>query len=197
MRAAKLAISLALVGAAPLAAQEPYIPDVYLAPRFEAPADAPARVVVADEREPGERLVVTGRVLDGTAPVAGVSIYVFQTDVNGRYAVDRTGSDAEENPRLNGVMRSDAAGRYEFATVRPGHYDNNPAHIHYIVRARGYKPRLLDLWFEDDPELAARRAAGRPEIPLNFPPRVVAIRPVTRAADGAWRATRDIEMVRE
>ena len=175
----------------------PYIPEAYLAPQFEATADAPSRAVVADEREPGERLIVSGRVLDGDKPVASASIYVFQTDVEGRYALDRTGNDAEENPRLHGAMRSDADGRYEFATVRPGHYGGNPAHVHYVVRAPGYKPRLLDLWFEDDPELAARRSAGRPEIPLNFPRNAVAIRPLTRDAGGTWRATRDIDMLPE
>jgi len=181
----------------PLAAQAPYFPDVYLAAQYEAPANAPARVVVAPAEEPGERLVVTGRVLDGAMPVAGVSIYVFQTDVDGFYARGVTGNDAELNPRLHGAMRSGADGRYEYATIRPGHYDNNAAHVHYIVRARGYKPLLLDLWFEDDPELAARRSAGRPEIPVSFPQNVVAIRPVTRAADGTWHTTRDIDMVRE
>jgi protocatechuate 3,4-dioxygenase beta subunit len=183
--------------AAPLAAQNPYFPEVYLAPQYEAAADAPSHVVVADENEPGERLAVTGRALDGTKPVAGVSIYVFQTDVEGRYSRELTGNDAELNPRLHGAMRSDADGRYEYATVRPGHYDGNPAHVHYLVRAPGYKPLLLDLWFEDDLELAARRNAGRPEIPVNFPPNTVAIRPVTRDADGVWRTTRDIDMVPE
>ena len=64
-------------------AQAPYFPDVYLAPQFEAPIDAPSRVVVAGVDEPGERLIVSGRVLDGGLPAAGVSIYVFQTDVEG------------------------------------------------------------------------------------------------------------------
>jgi protocatechuate 3,4-dioxygenase beta subunit len=196
MRVAPWLGCLALV-AVPLAAQAPYFPEVYLAAQYEASANAPASVVVAAEDEPGERLIVTGRVLDGTRPVAGASIYVFQTDVTGRYALDRTGNDAELYPRLHGAMRSDADGRYEYATIRPGHYDNNAAHVHYIVRARGYKPLLLDLWFDDDPELAARRREGRPEIPVSFPKNVVAIRPVTRDADGTWHATRDIETVRE
>jgi predicted esterase len=175
----------------------PYFPAVYLAPQYEAAANAPSRVVVAGADEPGERLVVSGRALDGTKPVTGVSIYVFQTDVEGRYATDLPSGQGELDPRLHGAMRSDADGRYEFETIRPGHYDGNAAHVHYLVRAAGYKPMLLDLWFEDDPELAARRSAGRPEIPLNFPHDVVAIRPVTRDADGVWRTTRDIQMVPE
>jgi protocatechuate 3,4-dioxygenase beta subunit len=186
-----------VLASAQAAAQVPYFPDVYLAPQYEAPADAPARVVVAGREEPGERLIVTGRVLDGTTPVAGVSIYVFHTDVDGRYALDRTGNDAELYPRLDGAMRSDADGRYEYETIRPGHYDGNAAHVHYIVRAPGYYPRLIDLWFEDDPVLVARRAAGSPEVPPGMPQDAVAIRPTTRGADGVWRVTRDIEMVRE
>lgn len=195
MRIAALIVIQAFVSSE-VGAQAPYFPDVYLAPQFEAPADAPSRVVVAGADEPGERLVVSGRVLDGGRPVAGVSIYVFQTDVEGRYSKVLTGNDAELDPRLRGIMRSDAGGDYEYETIRPGHYDGNPSHVHYLVRAPGYYPLLLDLWFDDDPELLARRQAGRPEIPLSFPKNTVAIRPVTRDAAGVWHTTRDIEMVR-
>jgi protocatechuate 3,4-dioxygenase beta subunit len=193
MRAAVLMVqALALAEAA---AQVPYFPDVYLAPQFEAPANAPSRAIVAGPDEPGERLVVSGRVLDGGRPVSGVSVYVFQADVDGRYSKELTGNEAELDPRLHGAMRTDANGVYEYETIRPGHYDGNAAHVHYLVRAPGYRPLLLDLWFDDDPELLARRRAGKPEIPPNFPRNVVAIRPVTRDSAGVWRATRDIEMV--
>ncbi len=196
MRVAALIVIQALVSVE-AGAQAPYFPDVYLAPQFEASVNAPSHVVVAGADEPGERLVVSGRVLDGSEPVAGVSIYVFQTDIDGRYSKELTGNEAELDPRLHAAMRSDANGVYEYETIRPGHYDGNAAHVHYLVRAPGYHPLLLDLWFDDDPELLARRQAGRPEIPLNFPKDVVAIRPVSRDAAGVWRTTRDIQMVRE
>ena len=194
----RVAVSLVLAAfvSLDLCAQAPYFPDVYLAPQFEAPADAASRVVVAGADEPGERLVVSGRTLDGGRAVAGVSIFVFQTDVEGRYSKVLTGNGAELDPRLYGLMRSDANGGYEYETIRPGHYDGNAAHVHYLVRAPGYYPLLLDLWFDDDPELQSRRQAGRPEIPPSFPKNVVAIRPVTRDAAGVYRTTRDIEMVR-
>jgi protocatechuate 3,4-dioxygenase beta subunit len=195
MRIAALIVAQALVSVE-AGAQIPYFPDVYLAPQFEAPANAPSHVVVAGADEPGERLVVSGRVLDGGAPVADVSIYVFQTDIDGRYSRELIGNEAELDPRLHGAMRSDANGSYEYETIRPGRYDGNAAHVHYLVRAAGYYPLLLDLWFDDDPELLARRQAGRPEIPPTFPKNTVAIRPVTRDAAGVWRTTRDIEMVR-
>jgi protocatechuate 3,4-dioxygenase beta subunit len=195
MRFAAL-IAFVALPAAEAGAQAPYFPDVYLVPKYEAPANALSRVVVAGADEPGERLVVSGRVLDGGRPVRGVSVFVFQTDVDGRYSKELTGNDAELDPRLHGAMRTDADGAYEYETIRPGHYDGNPAHVHYLVRAPGYHPLLLDLWFEDDPELRARREAGKPEIPPSFPKNVVAIRPVARDAAGVWHATRDIEMVR-
>jgi protocatechuate 3,4-dioxygenase beta subunit len=195
MRVAVMIVIQALVSL-DVGAQAPYFPDVYLAPQFEAPADAPSRVVVAGADEPGERLVVSGRVLDGGRPVAGVSIYVFQTDVEGRYSKVLTGNEAELDPRLHGMMRSDINGHYEYETIRPGHYDGNPAHVHYLVRATGYYPMLLDLWFDDDAELESRRQAGRPEVPPSFPKNTVAIRPVTRDVSGVWHTTRDIELVR-
>jgi hypothetical protein len=139
MRVAALIIIQALVSLN-VGAQAPYFPDVYLAPQFEAPVDAPSRVVVAGADEPGERLVVSGRVLDGGRPVGGVSIYVFQTDVEGLYSKVLTGNEAELDPRLHGFIRSDANGGYEYETIRPGHYDGNPAHVHYLVRAPGYYP---------------------------------------------------------
>jgi protocatechuate 3,4-dioxygenase beta subunit len=196
MRVAALIVVQALLSVG-VSAQPPYFPDVYLAPQFEAPANAPSHVVVAGADEPGEKLVVSGRVLDGGRPVAGASVYVFQTDADGRYSKDLTGNEAELDPRLHGAMRSDTNGAYGYETIRPGHYDGNAAHVHYLVRAPGYYPLLLDLWFDDDPELLARRQTGRPEIPPSFPKNVVAIRPVARDAAGVWRTTRDIEMVRE
>jgi protocatechuate 3,4-dioxygenase beta subunit len=201
----RVALSLLLVvlGAVIVSSQEDeLIPAPYLAPQYTAPRDAPASVVMAGANEPGERLVVTGRVLDGAEPIAGASIFVFQTDAAGRYAPDKSGNDTELEPRLHGLLRTDRHGQYRYETIRPGSYDGNAAHVHYVVKAGGYKARLLDLWFEDDPILASRRAAGEPEIPPGIrnsayykaSPDVVAIRPVARDASGVWRATRDIRV---
>ena len=47
-----------------------------------AEKNAPAKIAVTSKEEPGERLIVTGRVLgpDGKTPISGVSLYVYQTD---------------------------------------------------------------------------------------------------------------------
>jgi protocatechuate 3,4-dioxygenase beta subunit len=176
----------------------------YLAPQYTAPPNAPSSAVIAGKDEPGERLIVTGRALDGTRPVAGVSIYAFHADLQGRYAPGLNSPDGELNPRLHGALRTDKQGGYRYETVRPGSYHNNPAHVHYVVIAHGYKPRMLELRFADDPILAARREAGEQDVQpgiLNGPvcrslPDCVVISPVIRDAQGVWHASRDIQMIR-
>jgi protocatechuate 3,4-dioxygenase beta subunit len=199
------AVVFALLAVVASAQDELLVPAVYLAPEYTAPSDAPSSIVVADRDEPGERLIVSGRALYGSTPVGGASIFVFQTDAEGVYAPGLTTPEAELRPRLHGVMRTDSDGRYRYETVRPGSYDGNAAHVHYIVIAAGYKPRLFDLWFQDDPILAARRLAGEPQIPQGMRsneyylagPDFIAIRPVVRDDAGTWHAVRDLDMIAE
>jgi protocatechuate 3,4-dioxygenase beta subunit len=192
MRIASL-LTLLLVTSGSAAAD--LIPAEYVTKKYVAPDDAPSSIVVAGPEEPGERFVVTGRVLDGNRPLARISIYVFHTDADGRYA--RDGVNNDENARLHGAMRSDAEGRYRFETIRPRGYDGEPAHVHYVVIAPGYKPRMFDLWLADDPILEQRRKDGLPELWFESAPGRVAVRPVTRDAKGTWQATRDLEMLRQ
>jgi hypothetical protein len=124
-----------------------------------------------------------------------LSIYVFHADANGLYA--RDGINNDEDARLHGAMRSDAEGRYRFETIRPKGYDGEPAHVHYVVIAPGYKPRIFDLWLADDPILERRRKEGLPELWYEIAPGRVLVSPVTRDANGTWRATRDLEMLRQ
>ena len=182
---------------ATLAQAADLIPDAYLAPRYVAPRHAPSSVVIAGKDEPGERLVVTGRVTDGGKPLAGVSVFAFHTDANGRYTPG-AGRNDDLNARLHGAMRTDAHGRYRFETIRPAPYGKaNPAHIHYIVQADGYKPRMFELWFVCDPAYAERTAMGMKVIPDYHPPGAVEIRPITKDKDGVWHATRDFVLERE
>ena len=191
----RLASLLALLFVTLGSAAADLIPSEYVKEKYVAPDNAPSSIVVAGTEEPGERFVVTGRVLDGNKPLAGISIYVFHTDADGRYA--RDGVNNDDNARLHGAMRSDAEGRYRFETIRPKGYDKEPAHVHYVVIAPGYKPRMFDLWLADDPILVQRRKDGLPELWFESAPGRVAVRPVTRDAKGTWHATRDLEMLRQ
>jgi protocatechuate 3,4-dioxygenase beta subunit len=190
----RLASLLALLFVTLGSAAADLIPSEYVAEKYVAPRNARFSIVVAAPGEPGDRFVVTGRVLDGNKPLAGITIYVFHTDAKGLYA--RDGVNNDENARLHGAMRSDNAGRYRFETIRPKGYDGEPAHVHYVVIAAGYQPRMFDLWLADDPILEQRRKEGLPELWFESAPGRIVVRPVTRDANGTWHATRDLEMLR-
>ena len=130
-----------------------------------APQTAPSSGAVAGPGEPGPRLEVKGVVYaaDGRTPVPKASVYVYQTDARGYYRPD----DAMGNrdPRLKALLRTDAAGRYSFTTVRPGSYPGTriPQHIHYEVEAEGHDPVVFEIVFDDDPHVTdevRRRATG-------------------------------------
>jgi protocatechuate 3,4-dioxygenase beta subunit len=123
----------------------------------EAPPNAPAHGRVAPAGEPGQPLTVTGVVVDPDgAPIAGASLYVYQTDHEGYYGV-KPASD-NRNPRLKLYLRSDAKGAWAFDTVKPGSYPNGrvPAHIHFEVSAPGRANRIFEIVFEGDPFVTDR-----------------------------------------
>ena len=73
----------------------------------------------------GERIVVSGRVLDADArPVASTLIEIWQANAAGRYPHRRDQHDAPTDPNFTGCGRTltDADGRYRFVTIRPGEY---------------------------------------------------------------------------
>ena len=92
-------------------------------------ATATPRAVLVDASEPGTRLLVRGRLFaaDGERPVAGAILYAYQTDVTGVY------NPKAGPPRLRGFMKTDAEGRFEYDTIRPGSYPgtNIAAHVHH------------------------------------------------------------------
>jgi len=121
------------------------------------------------EGEPlGERIVVTGRVLDsGGRPIPHTLVEVWQANAAGRYAHDVDRHPAPLDPNFTGAGRclTDADGRYRFVSVKPGAYPWHnhpnawrPAHIHFSVFGRAFADRLVtqmyfpgDPLFDDDP----------------------------------------------
>jgi protocatechuate 3,4-dioxygenase beta subunit len=132
----------------------------------EAPSSAPSSGRVAPAGEPGEPLTVSGIVVGrGGAPVAGASLYIYQTDREGYYGV-KPASD-NRNPRLKLFLRSDAEGRWSFDTIKPGSYPASrvPAHIHFEVAAAGHPPKIFEIVFEGDPFVTAEMR-GNPTFSL-------------------------------
>jgi len=148
-----------------------------------APTDSSV-LVIAGRDEPGIRLVVTGRVLraDGRTPVPQTRVGVYHTDASGIYGVHptRPSFPPTRDARLSGWLKTDAQGRFEIRTIRPGRYPVGkfPAHMHFIVGSRGD----YELRFEDDSWSylgASRGDEGRG----------VQVRPVHVDKDGVQRVT--------
>jgi len=145
-------------------------------------AGAPFRGKVTPPLEPGEVLVVSGRVwgLDTRKPLAGAVLDIWQANDKGRYD-----NDDPAKPPAKGVYRNrarlvtDETGYYEYETIVPGRYQIGadawrPRHIHYLVQHRGYKRLITQLYFRGDPynktddfikesliiDLAEHRASG-------------------------------------
>ena len=110
----------------------------------------------------GQRIIVTGRVLDGDGrPIPHTLVEVWQANAGGRYAHDRDRHPAPLDPNFPGVGRclTDAEGRYRFVTILPGAYpwQNHtnawrPAHIHFSLFGRAFTQRLVtQMYFPGDP----------------------------------------------
>ncbi len=115
------------------------------------------------EGEPlGERIIVTGRVLDGDGrAVRNSLIEVWQANAAGRYVHQGDRHPAPLDPNFTGAGRclTDNEGRYRFVTVKPGAYpwknhDNawRPAHIHFSLFGPAFATRLVtQMYFPGDP----------------------------------------------
>jgi protocatechuate 3,4-dioxygenase beta subunit len=113
----------------------------------------------------GERIVVSGRVLDDSAkPVANALIEIWQANAAGRYHHEIDGHDAPLDPNFSGVGRvvTGEDGSYRFLTIKPGaypwrnHYNAwRPAHVHFSLFGLGLAQRLVtQMYFPGDPLLS-------------------------------------------
>jgi protocatechuate 3,4-dioxygenase beta subunit len=112
----------------------------------------------------GERIIVTGRVLDGDGrPVKSSLVEIWQANAAGRYTHHLDQHPAPLDPNFSGAGRclTDGEGRYRFVTVKPGAYpwknhDNawRPAHIHFSLFGTAFRSRLItQMYFPGDPLL--------------------------------------------
>jgi catechol 1,2-dioxygenase len=139
---------------------------------------APFQTKLAGPNEPGERLVVSGKVYtaDCRGRLPNALVEVWQANQSGQYDTNRPGDFTERvDFHLRGMMLTDQEGNYEFETVMPGRYPvppnlpglekyaglTRPAHIHFRVAESLHVPLTTQLYFKGDPHIAKDPWASR------------------------------------
>lgn len=120
---------------------------------------APIRDDFRVEGMDGKDLTVRGQVVDvACRPLAGAVLDVWQADPTGVYDT--------KSFQLRGKVQTDADGRYQFLTLKPGSYGSGfvrTPHIHVRVQAEGLRELTTQLYFPDE-ELNAQDALYRPDL---------------------------------
>ncbi|WP_386811524.1 dioxygenase family protein [Lysobacter koreensis] len=155
------------------------------------PATLASRARIVPTAEPGEPMLVSGRVLGPEgAPRAGIVVYAYQINDRGIYPPPSRGRVSHRHGALRAWVSSYGEGRYAFDTIRPASYPSRdtPQHIHLHVLERGCSTYYIDdILFKDDPLLSdahARSRLGRGGPGIGTPKR----------HKGVWHITRDIRL---
>lgn len=132
---------------------------------------APALEVGGDMKRDfgGPVLLAEGVIRDTEGnPIPGAEIDIWQTAPNGLYASQ---DEAQDTYSFHGLMTVGDDGRYAFTTVKPveytvpsdgpvgdilracGRHPWRPSHLHYIVKAPGFRTLVTEIFPDDDPYL--------------------------------------------
>jgi protocatechuate 3,4-dioxygenase beta subunit len=158
-----------------------------------AQQQTPWKAAIAPPGEHGERMFVSGKVLDKATgkPISNAEVYIYQADRKGIYG------ESPRTPRLKATLYTRSDGYYEFSSIRPGSYANEsnpkemlPAHVHYVIFADGYKEWEGELVFEDDPLLTPERRAKIASDTSTV------LRPITKDAKGVWQVVADVGLAK-
>lgn len=129
------------------------------------PSDSDLTKQVPGGEPQGERIIVSGRLLDeGRRPLPRTLIEVWQANAGGRYRHVVDTHPAPVDPYFLGAGRieTDDDGWYRFTTIKPGAYPwrNHPnawrpAHIHFSIFGQSFLTRLVtQMYFPNDPLFA-------------------------------------------
>ena len=118
---------------------------------------------------PGPVLLATGVVRNMQGDVIeGAELDIWQTAPNGLYSSQDPDQDTYS---FHGIQYTNAEGRYGFTTVKPVSYEVptdgpggeflrargrhawRPSHLHFIVKAEGYRTLVSEIFADEDPYL--------------------------------------------
>lgn len=101
-------------------------------------------------------------------PIEGATLDIWQTAPNGLYSSQ---DPDQETYSFHGIQTTGSDGRYGFTSVRPveytvptdgpvgdilnacGRHPWRPSHLHFIIKAEGYRNLVTEVFPEDDPYL--------------------------------------------
>lgn len=107
----------------------------------------------------GERITVTGRIVDGDAnPMTDGVIEIWQANAHGRYAHPEAAAEAPLEPAFKGFGRipTDANGRFRFTSIKPGRVPGpgtamQAPHLNVLIFSRGLLKHLnTRMYFPDE-----------------------------------------------
>ena len=125
----------------------------------------------------GAPCFVSGHVVDENGkPISGATLEIWQTNDDGYYDVQQPGEQPDFNMR--GTFETGPDGKYWFQTVKPlsysiptdgpvgvmlnkmGCHAMRPAHIHFIVEAKGYDQLVTHIFVNGDTYLESDTVFG-------------------------------------
>ena len=120
------------------------------------------RAVPEGARAIGQLISVSGRVTDEDgSPIAGALVEIWQANSCGKYIHELDRFDAPIDPNFTGQGRllTDAEGRYEFLSIKPGAYPVlesgwwwRPPHIHFSIFGPSWMNRYVtQIFFPGEP----------------------------------------------
>ena len=142
---------------------------------------------LADIAEPGNRIIISGRVynLDCSEVIPNTEIDIWHADDSGNY--DNVGYN------LRGKVITNSQGFYIFESIKPGLYLNGatfrPSHIHFKITPPGFSTLITQLYFTGDPYISTDAAASINSGVFDATHRII---PLSVNANGILEGTWDI-----
>ncbi len=111
---------------------------------------------LVNEKTLGERITLTGAVLDGDGqPIPDALLEIWQPDARGMFNDPLDPLHDQADPHFRGFGRAESrnGGKYEFRTIKPGGRNGMPPYINVHVFARGMLVHAMTrIYFSDGPD---------------------------------------------